>query len=202
MISDMSMFEEAARFAIRAHSGMMRKKEHVPYILHPMEVASIASTMSADEDLLAAALLHDTVEDTDTTAEEIEERFGKRVAELVASETEDKHRGRPASETWLLRKQESISVLVSSGDIEIEKLWLSDKLSNMRSFYRLYQTQGSSLWKNFHQTDPAMQAWYYRTIRDVVRDDLKDYEAWKEFSFLIDKVFEGVEEVKDGIFTV
>lgn len=201
MISS-SLFEEAAKFALRAHSGMIRKKERVPYILHPMEVAAIAATMSADEALLAAALLHDTVEDTDTSSDEIEDRFGKRVAELVASETEDKHRGRPASETWLLRKQESISVLVSSGDIEIEKLWLSDKLSNMRSFYRLYQTQGSSLWKNFHQTDPAMQAWYYRTIRDVVRDDLKDYEAWKEFSFLIDKVFEGVEEVKDGIFTV
>lgn len=187
----MTLFEQAAQFALRAHAGTVRKKERIPYIIHPMEVATIAATMSASDELLAAALLHDTVEDTDTSAEEIRDTFGERVAELVASETEDKHRGRPASETWMLRKQESIDVLQNTDDIEVKKLWLSDKLSNMRSFYRLWKVQGNNLWKSFHQTDPAMQAWYYRTIRDAM-PELKEYDAWKEFSNLIDQVFQEV----------
>ena len=194
MIS-MTLFEEAAMFAVRAHSGTERKKEHIPYILHPMEVATIAATMSNEQALLAAALLHDTVEDTDTSAEEIQDRFGSRVAELVASETEDKHRGRPATETWLLRKQETLEDLQGTDDKAVKILWLSDKLSNMRSFYRMYRTQGDNMWKNFHQADPAMQAWYYRSVRKAV-EELKDYDAWQEFSYLVDEVFANVPENK------
>lgn len=184
----MTLFEEAAEFAVKAHAGMMRKKEKLPYILHPMEVAAIAATMSDDEALLAAAVLHDTVEDTPTTAEDIEKNFGSRVAELVASETEDKHEGRPAAETWEVRKKESIAILDNTDDIEIKMLWLSDKLSNMRSFYRMWRREGDHMWEGFHQTDPEKQAWYYRTIRDAM-SDLREYDAWQEFSGLVDKIF-------------
>lgn len=187
----MTLFEEATQFALNAHAGTMRKKENIPYILHPMEVATIAATMSQDEALLAAAVLHDTVEDTATTAEQIEENFGPRVAALVASETEDKHEGTSLTDSWLIRKKESIAILENTDDIEIKMLWLSDKLSNMRSFYRLWKLQGKNMWDGFHQTDPKMQAWYYRTIRDVV-SDLKDFDAWKEFSDLTDQIFSEV----------
>ena len=187
----MTLFERAAEFAIRAHSGTVRKKEHIPYILHPMEVASIAATMSHEEELLAAAMLHDTVEDTDTSAEEIMDLFGSRVAELVASETEDKHRGRPATETWAIRKEESIAELKSTDDQAVKILWLSDKLSNMRSFHRMWLIQGDDMWKSFHQTDPAKQAWYYRTIMDAV-SELREYDAWKEYRHLVEEVFQEV----------
>ena len=88
----MTLFEEAVMFAVQAHSGMRRKKEEIPYILHPLEVATITSSMTTDERVLAAAVLHDTVEDTPVTIEEITEKFGKRVAELVSSETENKRK--------------------------------------------------------------------------------------------------------------
>ncbi len=187
----MTLFEEAAEFAIHAHEGMVRKKECIPYILHPMEVASIASTMSHNEEVLAAAVLHDTVEDTYTTPDEIRERFGERVAELVASETEDKHEDRPAAETWMLRKQESLEELKNTDDIDVKVLWLSDKLSNIRSFHRLYMREGAAMWESFHQKDPKIQAWYYRTIREYV-SDLKDFDAWKEYNDRIEKIFEEV----------
>ena len=85
----MELVSEAIVFAVKAHDGMRRKKSESPYILHPMEAAVIVGTMSDDQNLIAAAALHDVVEDAGVTIEEIEERFGARVRELVASETED-----------------------------------------------------------------------------------------------------------------
>ena len=187
----MTKFEEAAEFALKAHEGMMRKRAQTPYILHPFEVASIAATMTSDEDVLCAALLHDVVEDTEMTLDEVRAEFGDRVAELVASETEEKYPELPSSETWGKRKSDSIQELRDSDDREVHILWLSDKLSNMRSFARLHEKQGDDLWKHFHESDPAKQAWYYRAIRDAT-SDLSETAAWREYDFLVQLVFEGV----------
>ena len=86
----MELVSEAISFAVKAHDGMRRKKSKSPYILHPMEAAVIVGTMTDDQDLIAAAALHDVVEDTDVTIKEIEEKFGARVKELVSAETENK----------------------------------------------------------------------------------------------------------------
>ena len=181
------MFEDALRFAIDAHSGMVRKAAGTPYILHPLEVASIAATMTKDEEVLAAAVLHDVVEDTSHTLDEIEERFGKRVAELVAAETENKRDDLPPEETWRIRKEESLIDLENS-DRDAKILWIADKLSNMRSFYRLYQKRGTSFWNAFHQSDPAQQAWYYAAVVQLC-SELSDEFAWKEFDRLVRLVF-------------
>ena len=81
----MELGSEAIAFAVKAHDGMRRKKGESPYILHPMEAAVIVGTMSDDQDLIAAAALHDVVEDAGITLDEVEARFGKRVRELVES---------------------------------------------------------------------------------------------------------------------
>ena len=132
----MNTFEKAAAFALKAHEGQMRKAAPIPFILHPMEVAQIASTLTHDQDVLAAAVLHDVVEDTPVTLEEIHENFGEHIAWLVAMETENKRRGQPAAETWRIRKEESLEELEKCGDSDVQILWLSDKLSNLRSFCR------------------------------------------------------------------
>ena len=186
----MTLFEEAVLFAVQAHSGMKRKKEEIPYILHPMEVASITSSMTADERVLAAAVLHDTVEDTSTTIEQIEEKFGKRVAELVSAETEDKRKTLPPEATWKIRKEESLEVLKKTKDLDIKRIWLGDKLSNMRSYFRLQASQGNEFWNSFNQHDPAMQEWYYRSVAELT-SELKDTSAWKEYNYLLNVVFEG-----------
>ncbi len=185
-------FEEALLFAIDAHQGVMRKADRSHFILHPMEVATIVSAMTHDEDALCAALLHDVVEDTDHELSEIEEKFGAHVAYLVSTETEDKRRDQPAADTWLIRKQESLEVLRNADDQLVRILWLADKLANMRSFTRLHAKQGDSFWLGFNQKDKSKQAWYYREIRDIV-SDLSDMESWKEYDALIKIVF-GEEE--------
>ena len=83
----MELVSEAITFAVKAHDGMRRKKSEAPYILHPMEAAVIVGTMTDDQNLIAAAVLHDVVEDAGITIEEIEEKFGKRVRELVKPRT-------------------------------------------------------------------------------------------------------------------
>ena len=188
---DPVIFEEAIRFAVRAHQGMTRKTESTPYIVHPMEAATICATITSDPEVLAAAGLHDTVEDTETTLAQIEEAFGERVAALVASETEDKRSDRPPAETWRIRKEEALETLRNASDPGVKILWLGDKLANIRGFYRAWQISGNELWRQFNQKDPAQQAWYYRSIVTLL-DDLKDSEAWQELDYDVQKIFEGV----------
>ena len=84
------LLDRAIIFAVKAHAGTERRGKGFPYIVHPMEAMEIVATMTPDQELLAAAALHDTVEDTDVTLEEIRENFGERVAMLVAHECEYK----------------------------------------------------------------------------------------------------------------
>ena len=187
------LLDRAIVFATKAHSGTLRKKDGIPYILHPMEVASIAGGITTDEEVLTSDLLYDTVEDTDVSLDTIKSQFGDRVAALVASETEDKRRDRCPNETWMQRKEESLAALRNAVDPGVRVLWLSDKLANMRSFARQYEKEGDRMWKDYNQTDPAQQAWYYRTI-EALTSDLKDTNAWKELRALNARVFGGVKE--------
>ena len=84
------MIGEAAVFAERAHRGVFRKGTDIPYITHPMEAAVIVSAFTDDEEMIAAALLHDVMEDAGVTRGELEQAFGPRVAWLVMDESEDK----------------------------------------------------------------------------------------------------------------
>ena len=102
---------EAIVFATQCHAGQIRKMANTPYILHPMEVAAIIGTMTGDEDIMIAGLLHDTIEDCNTDPRLIREKFGPRVSALVQSETEDKLSDRPPAETWQERKEESLLML-------------------------------------------------------------------------------------------
>ena len=103
------MIREAAEFAEKAHRGSFRKGSNIPYITHPLETAVIASMMSDDEEVIAAALLHDTIEDAGVSYGELKEHFGRRVADLVAEESEDK------TKTWMERKGRTIEHLRTAG---------------------------------------------------------------------------------------
>ena len=185
----MELVSEAIAFAAKAHDGMRRKKSDAPYILHPMEASVIVGTMTNDQNLIAAAALHDVVEDTDITIEEIEEKFGKRVRELVQSETEDKRAELPPAATWRIRKEESLAVLKNTKDIGVLMVWLGDKLANMRAIYRDWKVEGHAMWRRFHQSDPQIQAWYYTTIAELTKP-LAHTAAWAEYNALTQIVFQ------------
>ena len=184
----MELVSEAIAFAVKVHDGMRRKSGDVPYILHPMEAAVIVGTMSADQNLIAAAALHDVVEDAGVTIEDVEARFGKRVRELVESETEDKRQDMPPSDTWRIRKEESLSVLKNAKDTGVLMVWLGDKLANMRSIYRDWKVEGDAMWQRFNQKDAKEQAWYYGQIVKLT-ERLSDTSAWLEYKTLTEIVF-------------
>ena len=184
----MELVSEAIAFAVQAHDGMRRKKSQVPYILHPLEAAVIAGSMSDDQNLIAAAVLHDVVEDADVTMAEIEQRFGKRVRQLVECETENKRENLPPEETWKIRKEESLRTLQNAKDPAILMIWLSDKLSNLRAIYRDWKKEGEAVWQKFHQSDPALQEWYFTTIAELTKP-LAHAAVWAEYKALTDIVF-------------
>jgi len=188
---DTSIVDKAVVFAARKHSGDTRKGTKVPYIVHPMEAAAIVAGITVDQEMIAAALLHDTLEDTDAKPAEIEELFGKRVLALVAEESEDKRENEAPESTWKIRKQETLDRLENRADHETNILVLGDKLSNMRAMLRDLEAKGDELWERFNQKDPAMHGWYYREIARILGKDelLRDTQAYKEYATIVNAVF-------------
>ena len=104
----MDLVTEAVIFASKAHDGMRRKLSSAPYIMHPLEAAVTVSSITCDQEIIAASVLHDVVEDANIQPEEIEEKFGKRVRDLVMAETENKRRHMNPEDSWKIRKEEAI----------------------------------------------------------------------------------------------
>lgn len=175
---------KAIEFATKRHSGQFRKATIIPYILHPLEVLQILYSMRADTNLMIAGVLHDTVEDTDTSLDEIRELFGDDVAKQVASNSEDK------SKSWDERKQHTIDELANA-DERVKMLIMADKLSNLRSIAYDYEKLGDKLWERFN-APKAKQAWYYDGIQNALYDMQFNPEcekAYWEFVRLFKDVF-------------
>lgn len=181
------LLDKAIVFAINVHKGQFRKSTDIPYILHPLEAATIVGTMTTDDEIIVGAVLHDVVEDTNTTIEEIRKLFGERVAEFVVSESEDKRESLPAKDTWKIRKQETLDYL-KTAPMEVKMITLGDKLSNIRAIHRDYNSVGDSLWQRFNQKDKNEHYWYYQSIADCLTE-LKDYRVYKEYCELVRETF-------------
>lgn len=182
------MIEEAAAFAMKAHHGVFRKGTKVPYITHPMETAVIVSGFTDDEEVIAAALLHDVIEDAGITRGQLELRFGTRVASLVAEASEDK------SKCWLERKGTTIRNLHRAPRVN-KILALGDKLSNMRSTAKEYLMIGDAIWLKFNEKDKRKHAWYYWKAAEALRE-LGEHFYYKEYRALCQMVF-GAESTDD-----
>ncbi len=184
-----SLMDRAIVFATRAHSGTYRKGTNIPYIVHPIEAAAIVSTITADPDMIAAAVLHDVVEDTDATVEEIRFFFNDRIARLVEAESENKRKDLPPQDTWMTRKMETLEFLRNTADREAKILALADKLSNIRAIHRDQNSVGDKLWERFNEKRKEKHAWMYRQVADAL-SELSDTFAWQEYDDLVRKTFE------------
>lgn len=186
---DTDLLDRAIIFAVQAHHNTERRGKGFPYIVHPMEAVEIVATITSDQELLAAAALHDTIEDTDVTVEQIREAFGERVAELVHAESDQFTEGVSEEDSWHDRKQAAIDRLAAAPH-DAKIVAMGDKLSNMRAIWRDYQTIGDELWNIFHVKDKALHEWHYRGLADSL-SELNDTFAYQEFVRLIDDVFSG-----------
>lgn len=184
---DTAFVDKAILFALKAHAGTERRGKGFPYIIHPLEAMAIVASITNDPELLAAAVLHDTVEDTGVTVEQLREEFGDRVAELVEAESDKFAEGVSEEASWHSRKQAAIDHLrAAPHDAKI--VAMGDKLSNMRAIWRDYQQQGDALWNLFHAKLRSDHEWHYRGLADSLKE-LEGTFAYQEFVRLIDDVF-------------
>ena len=160
---DARRLADAFEFAFKAHDGVTRKQSFMPYITHPMEAAFIVSSVPGiSDEAVIAAILHDVVEDTEYTADDIEKHFGKKIRELVASESEDKMVHLPKEESWKLRKE---------------------------AFLNHYLTlRGPDIWNKFNMKDVSLQKWYYESVLDSLKE-LDSLPAYKELEECVKFVF-------------
>lgn len=184
---DTELLDRAIIFAVQAHHNTERRGKGFPYIVHPMEAVEIVATITPDQELLAAAALHDTIEDTDVTVEQLRAEFGERIANLVHAESDRFTEGVSEEDSWHDRKQAAIDRLAAAPH-DAKIVAMGDKLSNMRAIWRDYQVKGDELWKIFHCSDKAAHEWHYRGLAASL-SELSDTFAYQEFVRLIDDVF-------------
>ena len=157
---------------------------------------TIVASLTEDEEVLAAAVLHDVVEDTGVKEAELREVFGDRVANLVMAESEDKMRDVPSEASWEARKQATIDHLAG-----LEKdallICLGDKLANIREVSRDYAVIGDELWERFNQKDKKAHKWYYRSIFQILAETFGEVPPIREYRALLKEVFDW-EEDKNG----
>jgi len=180
--------KRAIDFAMEKHCGQFRKGTDIPYINHPLEALEIVSSITDDDDVLCAAVLHDVIEDAGVTFNELKEQFGEEVALLVADESEDKREELPAAITWKLRKEESLKHLQDASK-EAKIVALGDKLSNILAIRRDYDKIGDELWLRFNCKEKSEQGWYYSSMRSLFLE-LSGTDAYKEFTTHVEAVFE------------
>ena len=180
---EIRMIKKAREFAAKAHEGQFRKGTDRPYIVHPIEVGDIVSSMTQDAEVISAALLHDTIEDCAHVSRTLlAKEFSERVADMVAQESEDK------TKTWLERKQATIEH-IRYAPHGVKLICLADKLSNMRDIDRDYPVLGDELWNRFRMKNKDTIGWYYKGVRDSLKVSLGAMEPYEEYCMLIRKNF-------------
>lgn len=167
-------------FAAKKHEGQKRKGTDIPYIVHPVEVMQILTENGCDKEVVIAGILHDTLEDTQTTPDEIRSEFGRTVLEIVQSESEDK------SKSWKERKQTAILHMYSAS-LESKLVCCADKLSNLRSIYADLKNIGEKIWERFNAKKTYIQ-WYYEEILKSL-SEISDFDMYDELEILVEDVF-------------
>ena len=181
-----SKIKNAIDFAIEVHKDQYRKGKDVSYITHPMAVALIISLVSKDEDLICAGLLHDTIEDADPygsiTKEQIEEKFGSKVSNIVNDLTEQ-----DKTIDWAERKRQAlVHVNEMSNDSLLVKS--ADVLHNITDQIADYKIEGDKMFERFN-AGKAVQLERYEKLISAIDN------KWKE-NPLIEELIEKLDEVK------
>ena len=185
----LQQLDEAIAFAARAHEGQRRKTDNTPYIAHPFAVAMMVQAMGGDETAVIAALLHDTVEDSNVELAEIEATFGEAVAALVAACTE-----LPKKEyAWEARKSHHIQSL-RHAPLTAKLITAADKYHNLSHVLNGRTASDPAVWQRFSR-GVEQQAWYYRAIVESLLagvDEPAEYPIFAKLATLVDQVFAGV----------
>jgi (p)ppGpp synthase/HD superfamily hydrolase len=182
------LIQKGEIFATKAHNGQTRKTSGAPYIGHPFLVAKILQGAGMPPKVIVAGLLHDTVEDTDITIEDIQKEFGDEIAALVAYNTEEKEH------SWEERKEHTIEQL-KTGTLHQKALVVSDKYANLLELIRNYSELGDAIWNSFKR-GKQQQYWYFSGVATSGKENLPTEEIptfFHEYEKAVDSFFGMVE---------
>lgn len=171
-----SLIDVAIEFAATAHQSQYRKGTGIPYISHPFGVAMLLSSYNYSEEIIIAALLHDVLEDTATTEQQLNDQFGPEVTYIVVACSEpDK------SLSWEERKTHTIESLPYF-PLEVRLVACADKLHNLRSMKREFEMTGPAFWSRFKRGEKE-QAWYYKSLAEAFAkpEDHTSHPLFAEF---------------------
>jgi (p)ppGpp synthase/HD superfamily hydrolase len=152
---------DAIELAAKAHHRQVRKGTEIPYLVHPLAVAGILIHANCAEHLVIAGILHDTLEDTPVTLEEIRSQFGREVAELVLTLSEPDKKA-----PWEKRKAHTIDHLEQVATPEALVVAVADKLDNVRAIREGLASDGEAFWQRFNRPREN-QKWYYQRLAGV-----------------------------------
>lgn len=183
-----NMVNQAFLFALRVHGKQMRK-DGKPYIVHPFSVATELAKNGADDDLICAGLLHDTIEDGGVTPEELGANFGSEVLRIVLFDTENK------ALSWKERKEETLRALEIC-DRKCAMLICADKLANLCDMLEGLRSEGEAVWKRF-KYGREKQAWLFCEYVRVL-ERLSDLQMYADLKQTVALVFPEIQkEVKE-----
>ena len=175
--------KKAKQFAYEAHKGMKRKGKDTPFIYHLKLVNLYLESLTDDEEILAAGWLHDVIEDTPITLEELKKEFNRTVCRYVELETEDK------SLPWKDRKLKQINELKENNS-KVILIAFADKMANMTEMFDDYKIIKDELWKRFNR-GKEKQYWYYLEFYKIFcYNELIDKEHLKEYEMLLNDLFQ------------
>lgn len=166
--------EKAIWTAAKYHAGQMRKSsgKKMPYLSHLLSVAEILAQYTSDEDTLIAGLLHDTVEDTDCTPDDLAKDFSPEIRDIVLAVSEDKNVEKDRKASWEDRKKSYLKNLKRGSD-KAFMVSSADKIHNLRSMIEAYRECGEELWQNFN-APPDKKIWFYEEVFKIVKQRLKN----------------------------
>jgi (p)ppGpp synthase/HD superfamily hydrolase len=160
------LIRRALVFAARKHTAS-RKGTDVPYIIHPAQVAIILARHGYDDHVLAAAILHDVLEDTDTTPEDLSGLFGERVLHLILEVSEPQF-DLPKDQTWEQRKWAKLEQLRMATP-EALAICAADRLHNVSETLHEIAVHGSVVWQRFRRR-PEKHLEFERAVLDILRE--------------------------------
>ncbi|MEK7166296.1 MAG: HD domain-containing protein [Patescibacteria group bacterium] len=156
-----SLLEKAVRVSVVAHGGQKRKGDDLPYIIHPFMVALKLAKFNFSDTVIAAALTHDVLEDTDFLEEKLKYELGSEVFEIVKAVTNDD------SLPWEEKKKKYIET-VRSGPEGARAVAVADKIHNLESLIIAHAEQGPELWKKFNR-GKEQKLWFENEVLKMLR---------------------------------
>ncbi|KKB43819.1 HD domain-containing protein [Bacillus thermotolerans] len=178
----MTLVEKAITFAAAAHQGQVRKDSNIPYVTHPFTVGMMLQKEGSTEEVIAAGILHDTLEDTEATYEELTKEFGKRVADIVQAVSE-----KDKSLPWEERKQATIEALPFMTEEALQVI-VCDKLHNIRSIRQSAEEAGVNVWERFNR-GKKQQHWYYSEVLKKLAPRKAEFKLIEELEREVKQLF-------------